>query len=161
MSSPVQLNLVCELVHTTLSNGAVATWTDQSGSGNDFTEATNRPTKDSTGVLFDGTNDVLKNTSLASLFTTLLTDYTVFVVAKPTSITGGRSLFSVGASGSAVPLINFRLSTTVDGALEVSKRSDSNESAEVVTADSAAVEAINTTRIFRHRVRGKMAYAAQ
>ncbi len=83
----------------TNTSGAVSTWADQSGAGNDFTQATagSRPTYVANQVggnyalRFDGVDDKLGKSSgtLADLIAS--DQYTAFVVAKFISVVGGNA----------------------------------------------------------------------
>lgn len=80
----------------TANNDPVGAWADQSGNGHDITQSTsgNRPLLKTAqinslpGILFDGTNDVLK----ASAFT-LNQPETVFIVYQVTGFTQGDVVF--------------------------------------------------------------------
>lgn len=65
----------------------VSPWADYYGSGRNLAEATNKPVWSSTGILFDGVNDILKVTA------TLAQPVTVYLVARQISHTNTDSIF--------------------------------------------------------------------
>jgi hypothetical protein len=82
---------------STTDEGAISTWSDQSGNGNHFTQATggNQPTYETTGingkpvVNFDGSNDYMER-NLSSFGT-------IFVVSRMSSVTSFKAM--VGGRG--------------------------------------------------------------
>lgn len=149
MPNPVTSGLVSEVHHTSLSAGAVATWADESGNGNNWVQATGtkQPTKDSTGVLFDGTADSLQCNALSSVFAGADTAHTVFVVAAPATVAAGvRVMIGAGSSSDANPIVAYRL----DGPLmETSRRGDAGE--EIPTMEGDIAETQDESRIFTYR----------
>jgi hypothetical protein len=132
--------------YTDLTDGAVAQWSDKSGNSNHWTQATTtkQPVKSSSGILFDGTTDNLRCSNLNSLFTGLEKEHTIFIVAKPTSISSVATLFSAASTSSSFPRVTYRLNT---GKAEFFRRGNSGESSNV-TITSSEVETNNTTHIF-------------
>jgi len=88
------------LTHVTgVSGSPVSTWGDQSGKGNDATEATNQPTYTSgTGVIFDGSNDRLEVADDATLDAT--TTLIVGICVNPDVTTSNRVPICKSQTGS-------------------------------------------------------------
>lgn len=89
-------------------NTAISQWNDNSGSGNNATQATglNQPTFQTAelggnGVVrFDGTNDFLESPTI-----TKNQPYTVFAISYPRKYNGGYNSFFEDASDGCVPII--------------------------------------------------------
>lgn len=86
-----------------VNDDPVTTWTDESGTGNDVTEATNKPLYKTGGlnskpyVYFDGTNDILLKSSPTGL-PTGANARTVFVVAQCRSIANYKAIYCYGTA---------------------------------------------------------------
>lgn len=142
-----------------LANGAaVSSWSEHYGSGLTATQATGtkQPTyvaSSSMGgkpaVRFDGTDDSLSINTLASWFTGADTEHTIFVVADPNDTTSTRSLVGAGRSTNTIVVLNYRLN---GGAMEVSRRGDSNET---IQTDVAATNDSGNARIYTYRRKGR------
>lgn len=81
--------------YTNLANGAVSDWVDNVN-GLHWVQATggNQPTKDSSGVTFDGTDDFLTGTNLTTGPTNLW-----LVIMKPNATTAGKVILGNALSG--------------------------------------------------------------
>lgn len=87
----------------TADGTALATWPDQSGNGNDLTQATsaNRPlykiaqVAGRPAILFDGSNDKMANTAYAGIGTG---DFTAFFVVKSTLLSSDAVCWSMGTN---------------------------------------------------------------
>ncbi len=92
---------------TTLSPGAVASWSDLSGNGRIATQTVvnSRPTASLTamggrpGVVFDGANDFLSLAALA------LTEFHLFVVLRRDAGATNGTVFQAGSSGSEASVV--------------------------------------------------------
>ena len=98
----------------TLNGSTVSAWADQSGNAKDYSEATNQPTYNATGLngrptlTFDGTNDKLA--SLLNLAAPGTTPTWMFLCVKQISWTSGDRI--VGAANNANILILHQTTAT-------------------------------------------------
>lgn len=96
--------------------GAVATWSDESGEGNDASQATadDQPTlqtyelNEKPVVRFDGTSDFLSIDALAAIIDGTDTPFNFTVVTKRASTTNAAAVWSAGASGGSIPFHQFQ-----------------------------------------------------
>lgn len=107
---PVSTGLVGWYIGTavTVSAGAIDTWQDNSGLGNDLSQTNNstyRPTHSTDKVVFDGSNDFLTGATEMSIGH-------IFIVATPSGTQSYGSLLATAPATTAAKHILIRNSTT-------------------------------------------------
>lgn len=140
------------LSHCGSGDGFVTTWYDQSGNGYDASQTTaaNQPQIVSSGSVivegsnptlqFDGSNDYLSISSLASLFSGKDMPFGVFLISSTSSTSGVQNNLAFGNSSNNTPIMNLiRYQSNTQNAVYLRSSSISQVFAESTTGYSTNV----------------------
>jgi hypothetical protein len=146
---PSQISTLRSWVRSSdMANGATASWTDRTGNGFHWIQATGskQPVNSAAGMYFDGVDDSLRCDGLAaSIMGGTDAQHTIFIVYQTTNTTATTRTFLAGGSSASANQFNFyRISTN---RIEASRRGDSESTAKFLYSNRQLTTNVNILTI--------------